>query len=74
MSGLQLDDRVGLDGATRTAIEAVVGGHATLQQVARWAFTSDPPREIVDVVTQDEFTNDVIVRWDDTLVLVYDCT
>jgi len=34
----------------------------------------DPPRSVTDVVTQDEFTHDVVVRWSKDTVLVFDTT
>jgi len=29
---------------------------------------------VLDIVTQDEYTHDVIVPWDERLVLVFDAT
>ena len=33
-----------------------------------------PPRAVGDIVTQDEYTHDVIVPWSERLVLVFDAT
>jgi hypothetical protein len=45
----------------------------TLEDVIRWCAETHPPRVITDVVTQDEYTHDVVVldgdRW-----LVFDTT
>jgi hypothetical protein len=46
----------------------------SLQGVLRWAFARTPPAEVVDVVAQDEFTHDVIVRVSDRAYLAFDTT
>jgi hypothetical protein len=39
-----------------------------------WMTAQDPPRLVADIVTQDEYTHDVIVPWSERLVLVFDST
>ena len=39
-----------------------VQGLATLNQVLQWSLSRKPRAEFVDVVVQDEFHHDVIVR------------
>jgi len=34
----------------------------TLEQVMNWAFARKPPGELIAVVTQDEFTHDVVIK------------
>lgn len=34
----------------------------------------EPPRAVSNIVTQDEYTHDVIVPWSERLVLVFDTT
>jgi hypothetical protein len=46
----------------------------TLGAVLEWLRAQDPPRLVSDVVTQDEYTHDVIVPWSECLVLVFDTT
>lgn len=46
----------------------------TLGPVLDWMRAQDPPRTVRDIVTQDEFTHDVIVPWSERLVLVFDAT
>ena len=46
----------------------------TLGAVLGWLRALDPPRTVLDIVTQDEYTHDVIVPWDERLVLVFDAT
>ena len=71
MAGLPFEDRVGLDPAVRTALEARVSGFETLEDLIGWGPRQDPPVTIDSVVTQDEFTHDVLVP-EGHLVLVYD--
>jgi len=44
----------------------------TLEQVMNWAFGRKPPGELVSVVTQDEFTHDVVIKTAPDLWLVFD--
>ena len=46
----------------------------TLGPVLEWLRAQDPPRAPREIVTQDEYTHDVIVPWSDRLVLVFDTT
>ena len=46
----------------------------TLAGVLRWALAQGPPAEVVNVVVQDEFTHDVVVRVAADVVLVFDTT
>ena len=74
MSAPPLEVRIDLDPATRELIEQTITSHTILERVLRWSFGLAPPRSPLKVLAQDEFTNDVVIRWDDKLVLVYDCT
>ena len=46
----------------------------TLAEVVRWSFAQAPPREIVEVVAQDEYTHDVVMTGPDDLYLCFDTT
>ncbi|MFP5265601.1 MAG: hypothetical protein ACLGJB_27270 [Blastocatellia bacterium] len=46
----------------------------TLEAVMRWAFGRKPPAELFTVVTQDEFTHDVVIRVSPGGFLVFDTT
>jgi hypothetical protein len=52
--------------------------HENLQQVMQWALadrtSSFIPGVVSNLIVQDEFSHDVIVPWQDGLVLVYDTT
>ena len=49
-------------------------GLRTLADVLEWMRAQEPPRIVRDIVTQDEYTHDVIVPWSERLVLVFDAT
>ena len=47
---------------------------ATLAGAIPWALRQSPPAEFVQVVVQDEYTHDVIVRVAADLFVVFDTT
>ena len=53
---------------------ATLERHATLQDAWDWMRAQHPPLDVTDVVVQDEFTHDVVVRLTDDLFAVYDTT
>jgi hypothetical protein len=69
-----LHDHVGLLFADRRALDRELAELVSLHDVVRSGLVAVPPREVVDVVVQDEFTHDVVVRWSDRLYLVFDTT
>lgn len=54
MSSPSLDDRA--------ALELELAPLRTLQDVLTWGFAHTPACEIVDIVVQDEYCHDVVVR------------
>ena len=46
--------------------------YRTLEDVMRWAFARKPPAEVAGVVTQDEFTHDIILKAAADVFLVFD--
>jgi hypothetical protein len=66
-----LIDRAGMSPTEFAELAAIVAEHRILAHVVRWCAARGVP--IRDVVTQDEYTHDVIIpygaRW-----LVYDTT
>lgn len=71
---MAIDERASLDPETRASLEATAGQHRTLEEVVRWGLLRRPPAPVVDVVIQDEYTHDVVVRYNDGIYLVYDTT
>ncbi|HKN68120.1 MAG TPA: hypothetical protein VJW73_17670 [Gemmatimonadaceae bacterium] len=46
----------------------------TLADVLGWARRATPPRHVAEIVTQDEYTHDIVVPWDGSHHLVFDAT
>ena len=67
-----LMNRAKLPQATFDELAHEVGGHATLHDVLEWGFAHKPVRRVEEIVTQDEYTHDVLVPLDAPLYLAYD--
>ena len=46
----------------------------TLADVLAWARRARPPRQVAEIVTQDEYTHDVVLTLDGSHHLVFDAT
>jgi hypothetical protein len=55
-------------------VAAALCGQRTLGDVTAWAASLTPPRAIDEIVTQDEYTHDVVIRFAPDCWLVYDTT
>ena len=60
-----------LDPGERDALARTVATQSTLEQALDWARTLTPPRGVESVLTQDEYTHDVLIPYG-TRWLVYD--
>jgi len=69
-----LIDRAGLAADELARISARVADQDTLGAVVRGCAAQQPPQLIVEVVTQDEYTHDIVIRCPDERYLVYDTT
>jgi hypothetical protein len=69
-----LTNRTGADTPAIRKLDAIVSRQRSLEEVVRWGLSQSPPRVVADVITQDEFTHDVILPTGDGLYLVYDTT
>ncbi len=67
-----LSDHSGLPPERCAALERQLAPLALLQDVVRWGFASTPPRDVAEVVVQDEFTHDVVLPWEEERYLVFD--
>jgi hypothetical protein len=67
-----LTNRARLNDAQIAELAAEVGGHTTLEQVLHWGLSHKPPRRVEEIVTQDEYTHDVLVPLAAPLYLAYD--
>ncbi len=69
-----IEARGHVDAAALSSIETLVAAQKTLEDVVRWGLAKRPPCMIELVVVQDEYTHDVVLRWADSVYLVYDTT
>jgi hypothetical protein len=46
----------------------------TFADVLEWARQQQPPRQVSEIVTQDEYTHDVVLPFDGTHFLAFDAT
>lgn len=67
-------DRAGTAPAVLGALRQVLAAMRNLGDLLTWAHTLDPPVTAPAVVTQDEYTHDVLVPWRDGLTLAFDVT
>ncbi len=63
-----------LPDATFRDLQGMVAGHASLDRVLEWGRTQTPARRVEEIITQDEFTHDVLVPLDNSQYLAYDVT
>ena len=54
--------------------EAEVARRHTLADVLEWARAQSPPRTVTEIVTQDEYTHDVVLPFDGSHFLAFDAT
>ena len=52
----------------------MVAGHRTIKHALDWLLKQQPPLAPFDLVTQDEFSDDILVAYPGGLWLVYDST
>ena len=74
---MRITDLANLSAIDFAKLEKVLAKHKTLGQVLTWASSQTKkdfrPQIVAEVVTQDEFTHDVVIPYKD-LFLVYDTT
>ena len=73
---IELHDHAALPSDRRDALAARVAAQRTLADVLQWASTHAPPLAVAEIVTQDEYTHDVVLPLDASrsLYLAYDTT
>ncbi len=74
MRSVPLHDYAALQASDRARLEQQVQGQRTLADVLAWSRAQSPPLSVAEIVTQDEYTHDVVVPLAADLVLVYDTT
>jgi hypothetical protein len=73
MNTTPLIDYANLDEPTRSRLAETVAAHTSLERVLKWGREQRPPLEIESILTQDEYTHDVLIPFEGRY-LVYDTT
>lgn len=55
-------------------VERTFATSRSLEAVLEWSGAQTPPRELEEIVTQDEYTHDVVLRYDPPWYLAFDVT
>ena len=73
MTDVPLIDYAQLDPAVRDRLARAVAEQTTLERALNWGRTVQPPAAVESILTQDEYTHDVLVPYEGRY-LVYDTT
>ena len=73
MTDIPLIDYASLDEHTRQRLAAVIATHTSLERALNWGRTQRPPLAVEAILTQDEYTHDVLIPFENRY-LVYDTT
>ncbi len=71
---LPLHDHAGLAPPERVALLATLGSFTSLSEVLGWGRSLVPPRGPAEILTQDEYTHDVVFELAADRWLVFDTT
>ncbi|MGB1289337.1 MAG: hypothetical protein ACPG7F_22565 [Aggregatilineales bacterium] len=55
-------------------LKAILASHTTLEKVLMWLTQQNPPLQIIEMLQQDEFTSDILIKYKPDITLSYDCT
>ena len=69
---IPLIDRAQLEPTEREQLAAEIADQTTLGDVLEWGFAQKPVRQPEEIVTQDEYTHDVVIPIRPPLYLAYD--
>jgi hypothetical protein len=71
---IPIHDHANLSASERLALEATIRTLPTLGAVLSWARESTPAWSVADIVTQDEYTHDVVLESPGQPYLAFDTT
>lgn len=69
---IPLIDRAQLEPTEREQLAAEIADQTTLGDVLEWGLAQKPVRQPEEIVTQDEYTHDVVIPIRPPLYLAYD--
>jgi hypothetical protein len=67
-----VENQAGLPDEAFDSLRAVLEQHTTLQRALIWFFSQRPPLAPADVIPQDEFSYDLLIRYEGASWLSYD--
>lgn len=73
MESFPVENRAGLSAEAFASLAATLRGHRSMKHVLDWALAHSPPI-VPDMITQDEFSHDFLLRFSNDVWLVYDST
>jgi hypothetical protein len=73
-SAIPVENRAGLGSDEWARTAAAVARHSSIKQVVDWLATHEPPLAPSGMVTQDEYSHDILIAYPGGLWLVYDST
>ena len=71
---MRIVDHAGLAADRLEELARALAPLGMLHELIVWGLRSTPPRELVDVVVQDEYTHDVVFAFGEGVYLVFDTT
>ena len=71
---LPIENRAGLPAAEFDPLAAVLATHRSIKHAVDWLAGHMPPLGLAGMVTQDEFSHDILVAYPGGVWLVYDST
>lgn len=74
MRPIPLHDHAGLRPGEHAALSTTIQGLRTLADVLAWAPKQVPPRSVAEIITQDEYTHDVVLEASGHPYLAFDTT
>ena len=57
-----------------TRLASELRDQRTLADVLAWGRAQTPPRSVTEILTQDEYTHDVLIAYEEAVYLVFDTT
>ena len=69
---IPIENRASLPQPTFAPLAAILADQRTMKYALDWMMRQTPPLAPTDVVTQDEFSHDILVEYPGGLFLVYD--
>ncbi len=69
-----IENRAGLPSGQLETLVQAVSRQTSIKHAVDWLATHRPPLTIEDMVTQDEFSHDILAPYPEGLYLVYDVT